>query len=42
MLALAANPHGHGPDDFGSQMAAFTKQVRYDDAIKVGIKALDV
>ena len=29
------------PDDFGSQMVAYTKQGRYDDAIQVGIKALE-
>lgn len=38
---IGCRPAQTRPDDFGSQVAAYTKQGRYDDAIQVGTKALE-
>jgi tetratricopeptide (TPR) repeat protein len=41
MIPIGCQPAQTRPDDFGSQMVAYSKQGRYDDAIQVGIKALE-
>ena len=41
MIPIGCQSAQTRPDDFGSQMVAYTKQGRYDDAIQVGIKALE-
>jgi hypothetical protein len=41
MISIGCQPAQTRPDDFGSQMVAYTKQGRYDDAVQVGMKALE-
>lgn len=41
MIPIGCQSGQTKPDDFGSQMVAYTKQGRYDDAIQIGIKALE-
>jgi tetratricopeptide (TPR) repeat protein len=41
MIPIGCQPAQTRPDDFGSQMVDYAKQGRYDDAIQVGIKALE-
>jgi tetratricopeptide (TPR) repeat protein len=41
MIAVGCQSAQTRPNDFGSHMAAYTKQGRYDDAVQVGIKALE-
>lgn len=41
IISVGCRPAQTRPDNFSSQMVAYTKQGRYDDAIQVGIKALE-
>ena len=41
VIPVGCQPAQTKPDDFGSRMVVYTEQGRYDDAVQVGIKALE-